>query len=238
MIREHHRNPDLLFLGTEFQVWVSNDGGSGWTSLKLDMPTSPVHDMKIQQREDDLVVATHGRGIYVLDLAPFSELTPAVLASDAHLFEPEPEIPWIAADRTNYASSNFEGESEEAGAALYYYLGEAADGEVTVTIYQGALAVAEIEAPGEAGLHRVQWDLERRVERSAAEQERLRAEAQEGGGRGGGGRGGGGRSPEDRIRFAFSSAPPGEYRVVLSVDGRELESSVRVLRDEWWRERR
>ena len=238
VIREHHRNPDLLFLGTEFQVWVSNDGGSGWTSLKLDMPTSPVHDMKIQQREDDLVVATHGRGIYVLDLAPFSELTPAVLASDAHLFEPEPEIPWIAADRTNYASSNFEGESEEAGAALYYYLGEAADGEVTVTIYQGALAVAEIEAPGEAGLHRVQWDLERRVERSAAEQERLRAEAQEGGGRGGGGRGGGGRSPEDRIRFAFSSAPPGEYRVVLSVDGRELESSVRVLRDEWWRERR
>ncbi|MDH3272074.1 MAG: hypothetical protein OEN56_12110 [Gemmatimonadota bacterium] len=122
VIREHHENPDLLFVGTEFQVWVSNDAGARWTSMKLDMPTNPVHDMKIHERDDDLVVATHGRGIYIADLAPLSELTPAVLAQDAYFFEPEAEIRWIQADFTNYASSNFDGESEEVGASLFYYL--------------------------------------------------------------------------------------------------------------------
>ncbi len=69
VIREHHQNPDLLFVGTEFQVWVSNNGGQRWTSMKLDMPTNPVHDIKIQERDNDLVVGTHGRGIYIADIA-------------------------------------------------------------------------------------------------------------------------------------------------------------------------
>jgi photosystem II stability/assembly factor-like uncharacterized protein len=239
VIREHDENPDLLFVGTEFQVWASNDGGSRWTSLKLDMPTSPVHDMKIQERDDDLVVATHGRGIYVLDLAPISQLTPAVLAEDVHFFEPDPEIRWIAADRTSYSSSNFEGESEEPGASLYYYLKDDADGAVGLTVYQGGLAIAEIEGEASAGVHRVQWDLQKRVERTAAEQERLRAQAgRGGGGRGGAGGGRGGASAEDRIRFAYSDAQPGEYRVVLTVNARQVERRLTVLRDEWWRERR
>jgi photosystem II stability/assembly factor-like uncharacterized protein len=238
VIREHHRNPELLFLGTEFQVWVSNDGGARWTSLKLDMPTSPVHDMKIQDRDDDLVVATHGRGIYILDIAPLSGLTPAVLAADAHLFEPEPEVRWVADDRTSYASSNFEGESEDPGASIFYFLRDQAADSATVTVYQGALPVAEIKGPAEAGIHRVQWDMQKRVERTEAEQERLRAEAGRGGGGGGGGRGRGGVSEEDRIRYAISDAAPGVYRVVLSAGGTTLESTVTVLRDEWWRERR
>jgi photosystem II stability/assembly factor-like uncharacterized protein len=233
VVREHHENPDLLFVGTEFQVWVSNDGGERWTSLKLDMPTSPVHDMKIHERDDDLVVATHGRGIYILDIAPLSELTPVILAQEAYFFEPEPEVRWIANDMTNYASSNFDGESEEPGASLYYYLRDGARDDVTLTVYQGAFAVAELEASADAGVNVVQWDLQRRVERTAAEQERLREQG--GGGRGGRGRGG--ASAEDRIRYAFSDAPPGDYRVVLSVDGREYERTVTVVRDEWWRER-
>ena len=80
VIREHHTNPDLLFVGTEFQVWVSIDGGGNWTSMKLDMPTSPVHDMKIHPRENDLVVATHGRGIYIADISSLVEVTLEVLS--------------------------------------------------------------------------------------------------------------------------------------------------------------
>ena len=235
VVREHHENPDLLFVGTEFQVWVSNDGGGHWTSMKLDMPTSPVHDMKIHEREDDLVVATHGRGIYIVDLAPISELTPAVLAQEVHLFEPEREIRWVADDRTSYAFNNFEGESEEPGASIYYYLGEDAPGGVTVTVYQGRLPIAEIGGGATAGLHKVQWDLLRRIERSPEEQERVRAQ---GGGGGGGGFGRGGPSQEERIRYDISDAPPGEYRVVLSVDGQELEESLTLMRDQWWEERR
>lgn len=239
VIREHHANPNLLFVGTEFQVWVSNDAGANWTSLQLDMPTNPVHDMKIQERDDDLVVATHGRGMYILDIAPLSGLTPEILAEDAYLFEPEPEIRWVAADRTSYASSNFEGESEEPGASVYYYLGDDADGAVTITVYQGRLPVSEIEGESTAGVHRIQWDLSRRIERSPEEQERLRAQSGNGGGGGGGGFGGrGGPSAEERIRYAISDAPPGTYRVVLSVNGREIERSLTLMRDQWWEERR
>jgi hypothetical protein len=191
-----------------------------------------------QERDDDLVVATHGRGIYILDIAPLSGLTPAVLAADAHLFEPEPEVRWVAADRTSYASSNFEGESEDPGASIFYFLRDQAADSATVTVYQCALPVAEIKGPAEAGIHRVQWDMQKRVERTEAEQERLRAEAGRGGGGGGGGRGRGGASEEDRIRYAISDAAPGVYRVVLSAGGTTLESTVTVLRDEWWRERR
>jgi photosystem II stability/assembly factor-like uncharacterized protein len=236
VIREHHENANLLFVGTEFQVWVSNDGGGHWTSMKLDMPTNPVHDMKIHEREDDLVVATHGRGVYIADLAPISELTPEVLAQDVHLFEPEREIRWVADDRTSYAFNNFEGESEEPGASIYYYLGEDAPGAVTVTVYQGGQPISEIGGGSTAGVHKVQWDLLRRIERSAEEQERVRA--QDGGGGGGGGFGGGGPSREERIRYDISDAAPGEYRVVLSVDGREMEESLTLMRDQWWEERR
>jgi len=235
VIREHHENPDLLFVGTEFQVWVSNDGGARWTSMKLDMPTNPVHDMKIHERDDDLVVATHGRGIYIADLAPFAELTPGVLAADAHLFEPEPEIRWIEADFTNYASSNFEGESEDPGAALYYYLGRNAD-DVTLAVYQGTLPISEIEVEADAGLHKVQWDLTKRVERGTEEQERLREEMEEGGGGGFFFRGG--PSREERIRYEMSDAPPGDYRVVLTVDGQRFEETLTLMKDEWWEERR
>lgn len=234
VIREHHQNPDLLFLGTEFEVWVSNNGGAGWTSLKLDMPTNPVHDMKIQERDNDLVVATHGRGVYILDIAPFAELTPAVVTQDAYLFTPEPEVRWVAADRTNYSFSNFEGESEEPGASLFYYLGQAA--EVTLTVYQGQVPISVIEDEGSAGINVVQWDMLKRIERSAEEQERMRAQ----GNQGGGGFGGFGRGPSaaERMQYAISDAAPGEYRVVLTVGGRSWERTVEILRDEWWEDRR
>ena len=194
--------------------------------------------MKIQERDDDLVVATHGRGIYVLDIAPLSEITSAVLAEDAYFFEPEPEVRWIADDRMNYSSSNFDGESEAAGASLYYYLGDEAPDGVTITVYQGAVPISVIDGETSAGIHSVQWDLQRRLERGEAEQERLRAEGGGRGGRGGGGFGRGGPSAEERIRYVFSEAPAGTYRVVMSVKGHELEQTVTIVKDEWWGDRR
>ena len=237
VIREHHQNPDLIFLGTELQVWVSNTGGESWTSMKLDMPTVPVHDMKIQERDNDLVVGTHGRGIYIADIAPLAELTPTVLAQSAYLFTPEPEIRWIATDRMNYSSSNFDGESEKAGASLFYYLTN--DAAVTLTVYQGHVPIRVIEHDGTAGINQVQWDMEKRIERTAAEQESLAAGGNGGrGGRGGGGFGRGGPSAAERMQFVISDAVPGEYRVVLSANGMDYESTVTILKDEWWAERR
>ncbi|HEX8726132.1 MAG TPA: hypothetical protein VF737_12165 [Gemmatimonadaceae bacterium] len=85
-IIEDTRDPQLLFVGTEFGLYYTANGGKHWTPLKNGLPTIAVRDLEIQKREDDLDVATFGRGYYILDdIAPLRELTPAVLASDAAL---------------------------------------------------------------------------------------------------------------------------------------------------------
>src|SRR6266849_6575885 len=67
VVREHPRNQNLLFAGTEFGLWVSWDRGANWAALKNNFPTVPVDDIEIQARENDLVLATHGRSIWVFD---------------------------------------------------------------------------------------------------------------------------------------------------------------------------
>ena len=66
-IREDRRNPNLLYLGAEFGLWVSIDGGAHWVELKNNMPTLPFNDLTIQARDNDLVLGSHGRGIWILD---------------------------------------------------------------------------------------------------------------------------------------------------------------------------
>ncbi len=241
VVREHHQNPNLLFAGTEFQVFVSFDRGVSWVSMKNNMPTSPVHDLHIHPRENDLIVATHGRGIYIADISALAQVSPAVLAQRAHLFQPEPKVRWIADDRGNWASSNFRGESEPVAIALYYHLRENATGNAVATVYQGNLAIAEVRGPATAGLHRIDWNMTRRIERSQAEIQEMMARGRGGRGGGGGAAGGRGGAPgqvPDNIRYATTPAPPGEYRVVLTVGGQTMERGVTVLKDEWWQERR
>ncbi len=228
VVREHPANPDLLFVGTDFQVFASVDRGASWVSMKNNMPTNPVHDMQIHARDDDLVVATHGRGIYVADIGGLAEMTSEVMESDAWFFQPEDEIRWQAVDFTNYASSNFRGESEPEEVTLRYYLGEDVEGPVTFTVYQGNVAIAEIEGATRPGVHAVAWGMDKRRERSAEEQQQMRARFEQFG-----------RTvSEDQIRYVSEEAPIGDYRVVMSVGDREIERSVSILRDEWWSERR
>ena len=78
VVREHHRERNLLFAGTEYGVCFTIDGGAHWTRLGSGIPTVPVHDLAIQERENDLVVGTHGRGIFILDdLTPLEHLARA-----------------------------------------------------------------------------------------------------------------------------------------------------------------
>jgi len=86
-IIQDHVDGDLLFAGTEFGLFVSVDGGMGWTQLKGGMPVIQVRDMTVQKRENDLVLATFGRGFYILDdYSALREIAPATLAEDARLF--------------------------------------------------------------------------------------------------------------------------------------------------------
>src|SRR5256884_4752838 len=95
VVREHPRNTNLLFAGTEFGLWVSWDRGANWIALKSNFPTVPVDDVEIQARENDLVLATHGRSIGVFDdLTPIEKMDASVAGSPLTFFPPRPAITW------------------------------------------------------------------------------------------------------------------------------------------------
>lgn len=118
---------DLLFVGTEFGIFFSHNGGGEWTQLKSGIPTIAVRDIAIQQRENDLVLATFGRGFYILDdYSPLREYGPELLEKEIHLF-PVPPAVMYTQTRNKYGQGGdyYEGKNPPFGASFTYYLKEA-----------------------------------------------------------------------------------------------------------------
>ncbi|MBI2214998.1 MAG: glycosyl hydrolase [Acidobacteria bacterium] len=129
-IAEDHVLPELLFVGTEFGVFFTRDGGTKWVQLKGGLPTIAVRDLAIQKRENDLVLATFGRGFYVLDdYTSLRASTPDVLKSDAHLFSVDrTALLFVPSTPLGLREKSFQGEGFYAapnppfGAIFTYYL--------------------------------------------------------------------------------------------------------------------
>lgn len=110
-IAEDHVNPNLLFAGTEFGLWFSVDGGQKWIQLKGGMPTIAVRDLVIHKRENDLVVATFGRGIYILDdYTPLRLVKPETLRQDAAVFPIKNALLYIQSQPLGGRGKSFQGE--------------------------------------------------------------------------------------------------------------------------------
>ena len=110
-IAEDHVNPNLLFTGTEFGLFFSIDGGQKWIQLKGGMPTISVRDLAIQKRENDLVVATFGRGIYILDnYTPLRLLKPEMLNQEAAVFPVKDAMMYIQSQPLGGRGKHFQGE--------------------------------------------------------------------------------------------------------------------------------
>jgi photosystem II stability/assembly factor-like uncharacterized protein len=240
VIREDRRNPNLLFVGAELGLFTSLDGGRSWTELRNGMPRQPVHDLQIHPRDNELIAATHGRGIFIADISPLQELTTAVVAADAHLFDVQPAIQWITGQRPYTATINFAGESRPNGVVINYYLRTAPRGDVTIRVYDGARLIAEAQGARTPGMHSVRWTMQAR--RELSEVERVAATgAGGGGGAGGGAQAGAGQAGTPRVfptagqGAVLSLVPPGEYRVVLSVGGREYTRKAIIHADHWFR---
>ena len=125
VLLEHPKNSELLVVGTELSVFVSITGGDKWVEMKNNLPTVPVHDMVFQTRENDLVLGTHGRGFWILDdISMLDELTPEVLASQAHLSRVRPvtQMHRIDRGRGNQGQRYFTAPNPPDGAILTYYL--------------------------------------------------------------------------------------------------------------------
>ena len=163
-VLEDTRNRDVLYLGTEFGLYVTVDGGRHWLLLKNGMPTVPVNDLVIQPKDNDLVLATHGRGIWIIDqLNALQELTAAVRTKAAHLFS------ITAATMTRYTSTKahagdmvFRGENPPNGAILDFWTSDGVPAGSTISIH--ALTGREITtlplaASRNAGVQRAVWNL-------------------------------------------------------------------------------
>ncbi len=165
VIREDLKNKNLLFVGTEFKVFFSIDGGAKWTDLGLNMPTVAFHDLYIHPRDNDLIAGTHGRGIWILDdISPLQQASEELLESEAFLFENgKVGTQWLRLDRGGYGRGNlfFQGENPPNGATISYYLKDKPADPVTLEISDatGTLNTTYTFKDAEAGINRLMWDM-------------------------------------------------------------------------------
>ena len=162
VVREDPVRAGLLYAGTEDALYVSPDDGAHWTRLMSGLPPAPVTWLTVQSHFHDLVVATKGRGLYILDdISPLEQLTPAVLASRAHLFRPRDAYRFrTVSTPRGVPNDRSRGRNPPYGADLDYFLKSKAKGPVRVTITDDSgRVVRRLTGRGEAGIDRVWWDL-------------------------------------------------------------------------------
>jgi photosystem II stability/assembly factor-like uncharacterized protein len=226
-VREDPRRRGLLYAGTELGVYVSFDDGANWQSLQLNLPTTPIHDLVV--KDDDLVVATHGRSFWILDnLTPLRQVNEQVAASEMKLYEPAPAVRLHYPEEVNTRQAA--GTNPPPGAMIDYYFKDTPKGEVTIEIAdsQGKL-VRHLSSkekkdseqppewpdqvqipktiPAKQGMNRFVWDLryDEPVQTPGA--------------------------------FYYGTGPrgplvvPGEYQVKLSANGRSETVPLRIVMD-------
>ncbi|MEP6550441.1 MAG: hypothetical protein ABJB95_04620, partial [Gemmatimonadales bacterium] len=166
VVREDPVNRDLLFVGTDVAAYVSTDRGQGWQRFMTGLPTVPVHDLQIHPRDRELIAATHGRSIYIVDIAPLEEMNNGVMARATNFFTPNTAYQYSQANTQNFPGNrNFLAPNPGYGAELVYRLtsGSARDTtRILVTNIRGD-TVRMLTGPGGAGLHRAYWDLRTRA---------------------------------------------------------------------------
>jgi photosystem II stability/assembly factor-like uncharacterized protein len=226
-VREDPSRRGMLYLGTEADVYVSLDDGENWTPLQSGLPHAPAHWLVVQERFSDLVVATYGRGFYILDdVTPLRQLEPAVLDADVHLFAPRSAYRFrtISEPMTAWNDATI-GYNPPEGASIHYFLKAAKEEDVKLEILDASgTTIRTFEGAKEAGLHRVYWDLKY----DATREIQLRTPPP--------------YAPEVRVGpegyrpFPLGGrlsvlAPPGTYTVKLRAGGEERRESLEVLKD-------
>ena len=224
-IREDAANPSLLYLGTEFGLFVTMDAGAHWVRLGANLPTLAINDLVVHPRDNDLVLGTHGRGVWILDhLSALQELTPAVMASAAYLFTPAPaEMIRYSNLKAHTGDMIFRGENPAAGATIDYWIGGEPPADLAITIHGAdGREIARAPVTRLKGVNRVVWNLRYADIVGAAPAAPGGASAA---GRGRGGRGGG----ATRLQGPF--VEPGTYTVRLTAGARVLEKALVVSDD-------
>ena len=228
VIREDPVRPGLLYLGTENSLYVSLDDGENWTGMRNNLPPAPVHDLTIQSRFNDLVVATYGRGFWIMDdITPLQELTEEVIASEIHLFTPRTAYRFLMRQRSQSQPEDpGAGSNPVYGASISFYLESVPQGGVQLEIHDGAGQPVQLLDTSRLrpGINRVHWDLREvssntpKLRTRPSEHAHVELPDVEWRSLGEGGR-------------VTPLAPPGTYTVTLRAAGFELVRPLEVLKD-------
>jgi photosystem II stability/assembly factor-like uncharacterized protein len=228
-VREDPKRQGLLYAGTESGVYVSFDDGANWRSLQLNLPKTPVHDLVV--KDNDLVLATHGRAFWILDdVSPLRQYNEEIANQDVHLYSPDPAVRYHDVIEHGFKPV-LAGQNPPTGALIYYFLKQKPKGETRIEIldangtvirHYSSNKTQELEEPlspddkkpekqitPDAGLNRFVWDL--RYEGSSHVPDYYLWEYQSGS-----------RGP---------LALPGNYKVRLTVDGNTQTAPIAVRLD-------
>jgi len=161
-VREDPWRKGLLYAGTENGLYVSWNDGGNWVPLQTNMPHAPVHWMVVQKNFNDLVVATYGRGFWIMDdITPLQQLNSDALSAPAHFFEPRPAYRFRNVTGIQSAPNDLcAGTNPPYGASINYYLKSEAKEEAKVTVLDAdGKTVRTQSGPAKAGINRIWWDL-------------------------------------------------------------------------------
>ena len=208
VLREDLEDPDILYLGTEFSAWVTIDRGRSWTRFNGDLPTVAIHEIAQHPTTGEVIAATHGRSVWILDVTPLRQMTAEIVFSKTpHLFKPNKAHFWRSTPQRGGSNNRFRGENPTSGAEIFYFLGKKARRVALKITDQSGDEVRELTVESEVGLHKATWDLRRA------------------------------RPPESegrRSRYGRRSGPrvaPGTYSVTLTVDNQTLTQLLVVEGD-------
>lgn len=204
VLREDVKNPNLLYLGTEFAAWLSIDRGTTWQRLNTNLPTVAVHEFAMPASSSEIVAATHGRSLWALDVNVLRQMSPALAQTPVHLFNPAPALRWrIEPNRGTLfgaGDQHFHADNPPRGATLtYHLLAQAKSSRLRIFDALGHL-IKDASVKTTPGIHTWQWNLLGKDARAKAD------------------------SPETPM-------PPGRYRVVLTVDGVEKSAALTIEPD-------
>ncbi len=213
-LAEHPDNPDLIFAGSEHALFASTDAGATWA--RMPAPTTAYDDMVVHPRDKDLVMGTHGRGVWILDdLGALAAWNARTASAAAHLFPIRSVAVFQYWKDTSYrAQEAYAGENPVDGAIITYVLGEGSGPARIVVEDERGDFVRALSVPSDAGVHRVNWDLRHPL---PDDSEQWRPHEREGLA----------RTIEERGHFVS----PGTFRVVLEARGTTSEQSLVVTGD-------
>jgi photosystem II stability/assembly factor-like uncharacterized protein len=231
-IKEDPGKKGLLWLGTDKWLYFSPDDGKRWVQLKNNLPPVPIYGIEIQKNFNDLVIATYGRGIYILDdITPIREFSEQIQNADANLFSLRKTYRFQPINGIKTDRSFVSGQNPPEGADINYFLKEKSKDSVEVQVFnaQNEL-IRKINGVNKPGIHRMWWDLQLQP----YDMPKLRTLP----------RGKDWVKQDDkgeRTMFIYDldigpgltppTVPPGAYTVVLKVNGTEYKQSLQLLKD-------